>query len=306
MSTWIAPPIEPDLEIRALAPAAHWEDAMRRVLARHGLALQGLRAEARGSDVVWGTDQAVVKLSLPRWADQLGREARFCRLAAPLPVQIPPVLAEGQLEGWPYVITGRIDGVPLDSCWPGMGPPQRAALAHDLGRVSRALHALPLPQDLADPPWTQFLAERVAQAPADQGRRGADPTLVAQMPAFLEQHVAALGLPVVVLHTELLDQHVLVDPGDPSRVTGLVDFADGQLGHPAYDLGAPIDFLFGDQPGLLAAFLRGYGPGPLDLLPAERLAGYLVHRFASLPRLLRGLSRPPHDLDELAHMAFAA
>jgi len=64
----------------------------------------------------------------------------------------------------------------------------------------------------------------------------------------------------VLLHTELLDEHVLVEErGGRYELSGLIDFADGRVGPAEYDFPAPVEFLFRGQPGLLGFFLRAYG-----------------------------------------------
>lgn len=301
--SWTPPAHTPGQDLRAAAPAEAWEAAMRLILDRHGLPAEGLSAEPRGSDVVWSTSSAVVKLTHPRWAQELQGEAWGCRAAAALPV--PRVLALGDLEGWPYVVTHRLAGRHVDEVWPTLDPAGRAALAARLGALTAALHALPAPASGPFAPWATFLPAQVAQAADHHARLGAPPALVAQIPDLLARVAPGLLGPEVLLHTELLGTHILLD--DAGCPCGLLDFADSRTGHPAYDLGALVDFLFRGQPGLLAAFFQGYGDGPLSPFADDAdllLGAYLVHRFSSLPRLLGGLAAVPGTLADLATSAF--
>ena len=128
------------------------------------------------------------------------------------------------------------------------------------------------------------------------------------------------------LHTELLDQHILVEPvlADPDaksagkhdpeepgwRVSALIDFADARVGAPGYDLPALAEFLFRGEPGVWQPFFEGYGWkerfGSLPK-PEQCLSFGLQHQFASLERALEaaGLPGPEHlaDGEQLRRLA---
>ena len=72
----------------------------------------------------------------------------------------------------------------------------------------------------------------------------------------------------VALHTNPGPTHTFVDP-DSGRLTGLIDFGDAYIGHPAFDL-----WQWGD-PEDRAAVLAGYaesGPPPAWFWPVWDLA----------------------------------
>lgn len=299
--SWSPPALPPGLPQRSAAPLEQWRAAMLQILARHSLSSTGLRPEPTGTAIVWSTDTAVVKLTQPRWAADIEGEARGCHHCSALSVQVPAELAQGELSGWPYVVLSRLPGVALDQVWPALSPTQRCEAARNIGAMVAELQALPPPSPA--PSWPAFLEQRIKAAASLPG----PPLLVAAIPGLLRRAGPHLRAPVVFLHTELLGAHVLVDPAAPTVPTGLIDFAEAMVGHPALELGALVDFLFHDEAGLLAAFFEGYGDGPLAALAddAEALLGaYLVHQYASLPRLLGGLSRQPGSLEELAELCF--
>ena len=124
------------------------------------------------------------------------------------------------------------------------------------------------------------------------------------IPDFLAEHDLATE-PRVPLHTELLDQHVLVsERGGRPVPSALIDFADARLGPAEYEFAAPVEFVFRGEPGLLAAYLRAYGERGSALGPArsERmLAWALCHRHGSLARMLAAVApAAPRSLPELA------
>lgn len=61
------------------------------------------------------------------------------------------------------------------------------------------------------------------------------PTLAAPIERFLERYRAGRAFREVVLHGDLVGDHLLVDEHD-GRLTGVIDFSDVALGDPAHDL----------------------------------------------------------------------
>ena len=76
--------------------------------------------------------------------------------------------------------------------------------------------------------------------------------------------------PLRLVHDDLHAEHLLLDPTDPARVTGLLDWSDVALSDPAHDF-ATI-FPWGGEP-LLEAMLQGYGDADPDLAARARYDG---------------------------------
>jgi aminoglycoside phosphotransferase (APT) family kinase protein len=163
------------------------------------------------------------------------------RLPCPVPVPVwfgrPDVTYK-----WPFHGYRRLDGhvasdVDLDD-------DARAALAAPLARFLRALHNVPLAdaQAWGTPPDTfgyldRARLERLARpALADLVSRGilGDATPWVDV---LDAGFAALPLPstLAMVHGDFYSRHILVD--DRARMTGVIDFGDLHLDHPALDLG---------------------------------------------------------------------
>ncbi len=305
--TWTPPEVPAGSELRALLPEAGWRVAVGEVAARHGLAMEGAAPFASGSDVVWGLGGAVVKLTAPAWDWQIEAEAHWLgQVAGRLPVATPAVLARGELAGWPYVVMTRLPGRALGEAWPSLSRAERLRLAADLGETTRALHDLEVAGDAVG--WDAFWATCRADVAARHARAGAPAHLVEAIPAFLERHDLATG-PRVPLHTELLDQHVLVEErGGRLELSGLIDFADARLGPAEYEFAAPVEFVLRGEPGLLRAYLEAYGEPPSTLgpdRPARMLAWALSHRYGNLPRMLDAVAPAvPADLGQLAGLLY--
>src|SRR5436190_23457539 len=93
---------------------ALWLPAVQVVAERHRLTGE-LRRPDNGSNVVFHVGEAcVVNLFAPIFAGEHRTErALLAHVAGRLPVATPEILADGELEGWPYLVLSRIAGAPL-------------------------------------------------------------------------------------------------------------------------------------------------------------------------------------------------
>jgi hygromycin-B 7''-O-kinase len=295
---------DPARELREQLSEDSWRAAAAEALAAHGLPADGLAPFASGSDVVWGTAAHVVKLTAPRWTDEIEAEARWLRhVHGRLGVATPEVIGVGALGGWPYLVMTRVSGVALGSVWPSLDRAERLRLAADLGALARELHALPLPGE--EDGWEAFFAECRRDVRARHARGDVPAPLLDQIDLFLAEVGPLDGDRRAVLHTELLDEHVLVEERSGRvELAALLDFADGRVGPPEYEHAAPVEFVFRGEPGLLRAYLLAYGEAPAALSPTRSgrmLAWALSHRFGSLARMLRAVApREPATLGELS------
>jgi hygromycin-B 7''-O-kinase len=272
-----------------------------------------------GSDIVWRAGEFVIKLSAPRWSEQIAWEARLLgHLVDRLAVTVPEVVSVGELDGWPYLIQRRVSGRALGEVWPTLDGPARRKLATRLGELCRQLHDQAAPT--GSPDFETFWAE-CRLNPRERHAKGAwqgtandtaNDTLKSRwlesITPFLERVGELPKGPPALLHTELLGDHVLVAQRDGQWVpSGLIDFADGRPGAPEYELAAPAEFVFRGEPGVLAAFVEAYGWTERNgSHTAERaLAWALLHRFGRLERAL-GAVRPlrPPDLPGLARALY--
>jgi len=302
-------PPPPEGELRKAVSTDRWSRVARAIARRHGLEGE-FEPYASGSDLVCRVGDAVVKLTTPRWASELGVQRTLqAHLSGRLPFAVPDVLAEGELEGWPYLVMRRLTAPSLALVWPRLATRARLRLAARLGAATAALHAVP-PPALPGPSWASFRRGLRADLGGRYRSRGLDPAWVAQLEPFVRavEPFPACGL--VLLHTELLGEHVLLREGARGwDVAGLIDLADGRAGSAEYDFVAPVEFVFRGQPGCLRAFLQGYGyPAEALGLHTQRrlLAWGLLHRYGSVRRMLDAAGEPrPTSLEQLARRVYA-
>jgi hygromycin-B 7''-O-kinase len=253
--------------------------AVREVAQRHALAGE-LAREGLGTNVVFavGADR-VVKLFPPLWADEIAVErAGLAHVAGRLSVPTPEVTAEGELEGWPYLVLTRVAGVPLARAWGALGAEARERAARRAGELVAEHHALPLPapgSGVPAPEWPAFLR---AQTRISCERLAADPRTRAwaeQLPTFVDALRPELeAAPRVFLNADVTEEHLFVAPDDRGEIVGLVDLADAMVGAPEYDLVSMIPILV--EAHLFVPFVAASGLRPT---PERLLALALLHRY---------------------------
>ena len=286
----LLPPEDPNRPIRDHLEPGQWRRIVAGLLARHGLSDRGLAPFATGSDVVWGTHEVVLKLTTPPWRFQIDAEQRWLETVAGA-VPAPQFIASGTLEDWPYVVTERLPGQALGDLWPRAGRRARLAWAERLGEMTGRLQRVSVEPD---PHWDTFVADNRVGLEAREADLGLD---------GLGEYVDRLHRPEaphVLLHTELIGDHILVEG---EHIVGLIDFADGRVGHPLYEVAGPVQFLFLGEAGMLAAYFDGLGrPVP----PAEELLAWaLLHRYGRMARVTGHLAIRPESPQHLASLAFS-
>lgn len=252
---------------------------MREVAQRHALAGE-LAREGLGTNVVFavGADR-VVKLFPPLWAGEIAVErAGLAHVAGRLSVPTPEVTAEGELEGWPYLVLTRVAGVPLARAWGALDARARERAARRAGELVAEHHALLLPapgSGVPAPDWPAFLSE---QTRISCERLAANPRTRAwaeALPAFVEALRPELeAAPRAFLNADVTEEHLFVAPDDRGEIVGLVDLADAMVGAPEYDLVSMIPLLV--EAGLFAPFVSGSSLHPT---PERLLALALLHRY---------------------------
>jgi hygromycin-B 7''-O-kinase len=288
--------------------------AIEAICRRHKLPLDDLRKYPTGTSAVFAVGSThVIKLfeSNDTWAAET-EQAVLNHLEGRLEVPTPAFVAAGDWDGGRYIVMDQLRGRSLADSWGGLPPAERVSLMNRLGHVVAGLHALPTTIALSGPDWPSFVLRQAEQCVEQQRSRELPEPWLQQIPDFLARQdlpAVATATPVL-LHTEIMREHVLVEPSDGGTVlSGLFDFEPARLGAPEYELAAVGVFLAGAEPGLLRSFLLGYGFDESRLTEElqERIFLHtLLHRYSSLRWYLERL--PPRratTLDELAAEWFA-
>jgi hygromycin-B 7''-O-kinase len=260
-----------------------------------------------GSAIVYAAGDHVVKLLPPMWIAEILPERLGLGAACGVDPAVPRLVAEGELDGWPYLVQTRCPGVPARDVWRTLEPAERLALATRIGELMARLHAL-APAGLGEitPDWDAFMRARRDGLEAHHRKGGASEAWVMQVRTFADALPPLFepGFRPVFLHADMTyDNLHLARRGGAWAVSGLLDFGDAMVGHALYEFAAPGVFLTSGDPALQRALLRGYGFAAADVTPELllRLTGYaLLHRFGQLAEILRvAPGTPPRDVDEL-------
>jgi Ser/Thr protein kinase RdoA (MazF antagonist) len=252
------------------------------------------------SFVVHRIGDVVVKLVLPRCRPQLEAEIAALPIARrALGDLVPERVGVGEIEGWGYVITTVLPGVPLGSLWATLDAAGRARAMRRLGELLAGLHRADASAFTgAHADWQGYVDHETRACVDRQSRWGFPAHLVAQIEPHLSNVDARGAAAPALLHADATPDNLLVSPVDDA-VTGLVDWGDARLGDPAYDLITPSLFQCRGDARLCAALFEGYGK-PLDDAMRHRLMTYsLIHRYNDMTRFL-DVAPDAATLEELA------
>ncbi|WP_320781379.1 aminoglycoside phosphotransferase family protein [Streptomyces sp. CRN 30] len=283
--------------------------AVQDLCAQLGLGkIRVLRFEEGSLPVYEVGDSLVLKLYPGFESAEALREARvLSHLEGRLPVPTPKVhAADLYKNNWRYVLMSRLPGEGLARTWRRIPAADRDRIVTEAAEVLAALHAVD-PEPVADvvgpADWGRFVAVRRANALAHHRAAGLPPHWLEQIPDFLRSVPLAAPARGVLLHTEFIREHLIVDPHDGWRLTGLFDFEPAMIGDPAYDLAGAALFITRADPRQLGRFYAAYGRAPHP--PRELLAHTLLHVFSDLVWSLRELPAPPRPrLDDMAEAWF--
>ena len=176
-------------------------------------------------------------------------------------VRVPRVLGYGREGDVEYILMTRMPGVAMRHV--SIDGEARVEFLRELGASLRLMHDLdPEPFRTSglfpgddDTRETRMRLEREIERAVEAASEHRDAWTLSFSPAEAAAR-ARIGLDViddkpVPLHSNPGPEHVFVDP-DTLRFTGVIDFGDAYLSHPA------LDFRRWAQPGDRAALMKGY------------------------------------------------
>src|SRR5687767_15036499 len=86
-------------------PVSFWQPALHTIRERHQLPDNAWQRAPAGKNAVFLSDSRAVKLCPPFWAVDVAAEAKTVQMTYQrLTVATPELVAEGELEGWYYLV----------------------------------------------------------------------------------------------------------------------------------------------------------------------------------------------------------
>lgn len=187
-------------------------------------------------------------------AHDMGREWRvLCALAPVLPLAPKPIAYSADVErlGAAFLVMERVPGVILRRDPPAnlaLTEPVAAALCESFVDALATLHALD-PQALGLSDFGRpegYVARQVAGWTERYQRAQTD--VIDDMDAvatWLQERLAAQqpsGAGASVLHNDFKFDNLVLDPADPTRIRGILDWEMSALGEPLMDLGSALSY----------------------------------------------------------------
>lgn len=295
------------------ADPAQWLPIAQDIAHSHGLTCSAPQIFSTGTNLVVGLDAPLIlKIFPPFLRSQFASErAALAQLRGRLAVPIPEIVAEGERDGWPYLVITRLSGHLGADVWPGLPEDQKERVLFQIGEVIAAVQRVP-PGDLVhiEPRWQPFISGQIERCRARHERLGLPRRFLAGLDDLLRDaaELIPVDAPPVILTGEYIPENFLLDrEADRWRVSGLIDFGDVMTGWGEYDLMGPSAFMTAGMPRRVQSLFAGFGYAAADGTPAVKrrlMALLLLHRASDPVRhiCVEGWQERAGDLVELREL----
>ncbi|MGO4511054.1 aminoglycoside phosphotransferase family protein [Bradyrhizobium sp. 2TAF36] len=280
----------------------------------HGLDTSSPHVFATGTNLVVGlSEKLILKIFPPLLRAQFVSErGSLAQLAGRLHLPIPEIVAEGERDGWPYLVITRLAGTLGSEVWPQLAEAQKERLLRQIGETIAAVQRAPL-GSLAEiePRWAAFMRAQMQGCRARHMRLGLAPKFLEGLDDLLRDAAELIPMeaPPVILVGEYIPQNFLLACHDDQwSLAGLFDFGDVLTGWRDYDLLGPGAFMAAGRPGRVRSLLEGFGYTKPDFALKRRLmALMLLHRASDLNShvCIEGWQDRANDLVELQDLIWA-
>jgi len=297
--------------VRWRSAPENWMALVQAIAQLEGIPARNPAAFGGGTNLVIDLDgRSVLKLFPPFYRGQFDSErATLRQLAGRLAIPIPALIAEGESDGWCWLIVSRLEGIVGSEVWPALTERDKERVLRQIGKTIAGVQAVPLGA-LAEirPSWPDFLAGQVKGCVARHRAQGLAPHFLSEIPALLADVDAVVpGGPCVILTGEWIPENfLLAETGDGWSLAAVIDFGDVMTGWKEYDLLGPIAFMCAGKPGRVRSLIEGYGLSTEDCDAAMRrrlLLLMLLHGASDLRNvMIDGWETKVdslHDLNEL-------
>src|ERR1700747_3582454 len=136
------------------------------------------RVFGTGTNLVVALDaRLILKIFPPMLRSQFASErGSLSELRGRLSLPIPEIVAEGERDGWPYLVITRLDGVVGAQVWPSLPEEQKERVLKQIGAIIAEVQRAP-PGALCEiePRWDEFMRRQMAGCRARHERLGLEP-----------------------------------------------------------------------------------------------------------------------------------
>ncbi len=186
-----------------------------------------------------------------------------------LSLPIPEIVAEGERDGWPYLVITRLEGVLGSDAWPSLPEEQKERVLAQIGETIAEVQRVP-PGALLDiePRWDAFMRRQIAGCRARHERLGLASKFLDGLDDLLRDAAELIpinGPPVILTGEYIPENFLLANDGGAWRLAGLIDFGDVQTGFGEYDLLGPSAFMAAGRPRRVQSLFEGFGYSRADV-----------------------------------------
>jgi hygromycin-B 7''-O-kinase len=293
------------------ADLARWLPIAHDIARSHGLTCAAPHVFSTGTNLVLALDEKLIlKVFPPFLRGQFASErSSLAQLRGRLRIPIPEIVAEGERDGWPYLVITRLSGVLGADAWPTLPEQDKERVLAEIGETIAQVQRVPAgPLARIEPGWDVFLRGQIAGCRARHERLGLPQKFLDGLDELLRDAAAmliALEGPPVILTGEYIPENFLLScDGADWRLAGLIDFGDVMTGRGEYDLLGPSAFMTAGMPRRVRSLFEGYGFSAAEITPTLKrrlMALMLLHRFSDPVRhiCIEGWQQKAADLLEL-------
>lgn len=271
------------------ADASQWLPVALDIARTHGLACTEPHVFTTGTNLVVALDtRLILKIFPPMLRSQFVSErGSLSELRGRLSLPIPEIVAEGERDGWPYLVITRLSGIVGSEVWPSLPEEQKERVLGEIGAVIAEVQRVP-PGVLCEiePRWDAFMRRQMAGCRARHERLGLKQKFLDGLDDLLREAAIPLDPPPVILTGEYIPENfLLTEDRGQWRVAGLFDFGDVKTGWREYDLLGPSAFMAAGRPRRVRCLFEGFGYSQADVNSAlkRRLMALMLLHHASDP-----------------------
>ena len=292
---------------------SRWLPAALAIARAHQLAHAEPHPFRTGTNLVVALDDKLILKIFPPLlrAQFVSERASLSQLRGRLGVAVPEIVAQGEREGWPYLVITRLEGVLGSDVWSGMPEPDKERVLRQIGETVACVQRAPL-GDLAliEPRWESFMRKQIEGCRARHTRLGLPRKFLDGLDQFLAASTPLIPMdaPPVILVGEYIPENFLLSQDARGwQLSGLFDFGDVLAGWGEYDLLGPSAFMTAGVAPRVRSLLDGFGYSSAAFgspLQQRLMALMLLHRASDLVGHIRitGWQDRARDFFELAEL----
>jgi hygromycin-B 7''-O-kinase len=240
-----------------------------------------------GTNLVVGLDDTLVLKIYPPFLrhQHVSERTTLPLLKGRVSVAVPELVADGERDGWPFLVISRLSGELGTDVWPDLRENQKENVLRQIGQTIAEVQSAPL-GDLVSlrPQWSAFLRMQIANCRSRHVSLGLPERFLEELDHLTSEALSLIPIdkPPVILTGEYIPENLLLKLRHGHyQLEGIIDFGDVMTGWREYDLLGPSAFMTAGQPGRVEALLSGFGYSKEALSPAfgrRLLALMFLHR----------------------------